>query len=97
MPDCRIVELSAAQEQQIHDAKGYSKLVLNADGSIGIVADQPMPQPIRNAVVQQAQSAVSTQLNALTPQQQRALIACLLYKVGAIDASLTVLPLGQWL
>jgi hypothetical protein len=51
----------------------------------------------RAAAVTLAQSAVGLNITALTANQQRALLACLLYRAGAVDANLVILPLGQWL
>lgn len=52
---------------------------------------------IRSVVIPLAQTAVGVALLALTPNQQRALLACLLYKVGALDPTGKVLPLANWL
>ena len=82
---------------------------LNADGTITVdatavaaaqaAADQQAQTMAarRQAVLNQAQSAVGVALGNLTAAQQRALLACLLYRFGAIDANLVVLPLAQWL
>lgn len=52
---------------------------------------------LRTRVVSLAQSAVGTQIDALTPAQTRALLALLLYKAGAIDTTGAVLSLAGWL
>jgi hypothetical protein len=52
---------------------------------------------LRTRVLTLAQSAVGTQLDQLTAAQVRALVACVLYKAGAIDTAGIVRPIGSWL
>lgn len=54
-------------------------------------------QTRRGAVVSQLQSLVGLQWGNLTAAQKQTLIVALLYKVGALDRTLTVRPLGDWL
>ena len=54
-------------------------------------------QTRRSAVVAQLQSLVGLQWGALSAAQKQTLIVALLYKVGALDKTLTVRPLGDWL
>ena len=51
---------------------------------------------LRSKVANLAQSAVGVRLSDLTPAQQRALVAVLLWKAGAVTADLTVKPLEEW-
>lgn len=53
-------------------------------------------EAIRALVVQAAQGAVGVNLTALTAGQQRALLAILLWKAGAVNPDGTVRPLAQW-
>lgn len=53
-------------------------------------------EAIRTLVVQAAQNAVGVNLTALTAGQQRALLAILLWKAGAVNPDGTVRPLAQW-
>lgn len=81
----------------------YNSVGVPADlppGSDVVVAAHIAVDPVaaaHTAVVAAAQSAVGVQAASLTANQQRALLLCLAYKAGAIDATLTVLPLNQWL
>lgn len=93
LPDSALTQLAAPGMDYI-DANG------------GLVSQPPVDtvyKPVgtqlqaRNGVVTVAQSAVGVGLGALTAQQQRALLACLLYKAGALDENLTVQPLEEWL
>lgn len=52
---------------------------------------------LRQRIVTLAQSAVGQSIDTLTAAQVRALVACLLYKAGAIDKAGVVQPLGAWL
>lgn len=52
---------------------------------------------LRTRVLTVAQTAVGTPIDQLTAAQVRALVACLLYRVGALDKSGVVQPLGGWL
>lgn len=52
---------------------------------------------LRNRVLSVANTAVGIQLDALTPAQVRALMACLLWKAGGLTAAGAVKPLDQWL
>jgi hypothetical protein len=52
---------------------------------------------LRQRIFTVAQSAVGQSIDALTAAQVRALVACLLYRAGAIDKAGTVQPLGEWL
>lgn len=60
-------------------------------------ADRLSAIALRNRVLGVAQTAVGIQLDALTPAQVRALMACLLWKAGGLTASGAVKPLDQWL
>lgn len=51
---------------------------------------------LRSRVRILAQSAVGVQIDALSAPQVRALIAVLLHKAGAIDASGGIRPLTEW-
>lgn len=51
---------------------------------------------LKQAIVTLAQSAVGVALNDLTAAQRNALIAILLWRAGAIDKTLKVRPLAQW-
>jgi hypothetical protein len=51
---------------------------------------------LRTRVLQIAQSAVGTQVDQLTANQVRALVAILLWKAGALTPQGAVKPLGQW-
>lgn len=52
----------------------------------------------RQTILNTAQSAVGVQLTALTAAQVRALMACMLYAAGGVDAAtLTVKPLSEWM
>ena len=52
----------------------------------------------RQTILNTAQSAVGVQLTALTAAQVRALMACMLYAAGGVDAqTLTVKPLSEWM
>lgn len=51
---------------------------------------------LRQRVRSIAQSAVGTQIDALTAAQVRALIAVMLHKAGAIDKSGAIRPLDEW-
>lgn len=58
----------------------------------------PPVNPARTKVIGMTQSAVGVTLDALTAAQVRALLACVLYKAGAIDpATLAIEPLAEWL
>jgi len=50
----------------------------------------------RNQVLAIAQTTVGVQLTLLTAVQQRAILACLLYKAGGVSTDMKVLPLNQW-
>lgn len=50
----------------------------------------------RDAVTAIAQTAVGVGIADLTTAQQRALLACLLYKADALGPTLAVKPLSQW-
>lgn len=52
---------------------------------------------LRNRVVTVAQSAVGSQLDALTAVQVRALLACLLWKAGGLGSDGAINPLADWL
>jgi hypothetical protein len=52
---------------------------------------------LRQRIVTLAQSAVGVSIDALTAGQRNALIACMLYKAGGIDAAGVVKPLSSWL
>lgn len=51
----------------------------------------------RNAVITLVQSTVGITWTNLTTAQKQALIVALLYRAGALDKSLTVQPLADWL
>ena len=51
---------------------------------------------LRNRVLTVANTAVGVQLDALTPAQVRALMACLLWKAGGLTHTGAVRPLGEW-
>lgn len=51
----------------------------------------------RNAVLTAAGSAVGIGIGSLTAAQVRGLVACLLFKAGAIDKAGVVQPLNAWL
>ena len=51
----------------------------------------------RNAILTTAQTAVGVTLANLTQAQIKALLACMLYAAGGVDAAtLTVKPLNEW-
>lgn len=52
---------------------------------------------LKQAVQNLAQSAVGVVIDQLTAAQRNALIACLLWKAGAIDKDMKIRPLAQWL
>lgn len=52
---------------------------------------------LRTHILTLAQSAVGQSIDTLTAGQVRALVACLIYKAGAIDTAGVVRPLGAWL
>ena len=54
-------------------------------------------EDLRSRVLALAQSAVGVALNDLTAAQQRALIAVLLWKAGALTPDLKVRALSEWL
>ena len=65
-----------------------------ADAQAQATSDE---QTRRSAVVSQLQSLVGLQWVNLTAGQKQTLIVALLYKVGALDKTLTVRPIGDWL
>lgn len=94
--NAQIVSIPDTEAAKIGAQNGTCALA--ADGITVVVSPVPMPvDTVKNAIIAVAISAVGVQLNALTVLQQRALLACVLYKVGALDASLTVKSLNQWL
>jgi hypothetical protein len=60
-------------------------------------AERTAQQQLRQRIVTLAQSAVGVSIDVLTAAQRNALIACLLYKEGAITTAGVVRPLGEWL
>lgn len=82
---------------------------LNADGTISIdpsayltlqqdiLQQQQDQQAARSQVAQLLQSCVGVTWQNLTAQQKQAIVVAALYKFGALDKTLTVQPLGQWL
>lgn len=52
---------------------------------------------LKQAIINQAQSAVGVLLTDLTAAQRNALVACLLWKAGALDKTLKIKPLASWL
>jgi hypothetical protein len=52
---------------------------------------------LRQKVLNVAQSAVGQGIDTLTAVQVRALMACLLFKAGALDKAGVVQPLSEWL
>lgn len=52
---------------------------------------------LRQKILTVAQSAVGQSIDVLTAAQVRALVACLLYRAGALDKAGIVQPLGEWL
>lgn len=52
---------------------------------------------LKQAIINQAQSAVGVLLTDLTAAQRNALVACLLWKAGALDKALKIKPLADWL
>jgi len=76
-----------------------SSFTLGPDNLTVVVTPVAPPlTPLRDAVVAQAQSAVGVTLGNLTQAQRLALIACVLYREGALDpVTLAVRPLNQWL
>lgn len=80
---------------------------LAANGTINVYVDPAIAQNKENAdresgelrgqLASLAQSAVGVRLDALTTSQLRALLACLLRKVGGVRKDMTVAPLEDWL
>lgn len=54
-------------------------------------------QTRRSAVAQAVQALVGVRWQDMTANQKQTLIVALLYKAGAIDKTLTVRPLSEWL
>lgn len=52
---------------------------------------------LRQKILAVAGSAVGQSIDTLTAGQVRALVACMLYKAGALDKSGVVQPLAKWL
>lgn len=54
-------------------------------------------QTRRSAVQSQVQTLVGIDFRTMTAAQRQLLIAALAYKLGALDKTLAVRPLGEWL
>jgi len=52
---------------------------------------------LRASILNTANDAAGVRLSALTPAQVRALLACVLWKVGGVNSDLTVRSLSEWL
>lgn len=52
---------------------------------------------VRRQLRQAVQGTVGVLLTDLTAQQQRALLAALLFRAGAFDATMKIKPLSEWL
>lgn len=52
---------------------------------------------LRQKILTVANSAVGQSIDTITAGQVRALVACLLYRAGALDKSGIVQPLSKWL
>jgi hypothetical protein len=102
----RVVDLADAEIPKLTQ-RGTKTLL--ADGTLSVVlspsavADDVAADlafaaaaATRAAILPIAQSAVGVALLSLTAAQQRALLACLLFRVGALDSSLNVRPLATW-
>lgn len=87
--DGDLVHTYDADDQPI-DLPAQAQAVVDAHIAIDTGAQ------IQAAVMTIAQSTVGLQLTALTTLQQRALLACLLFKAGGVSPAMTVLPLNQW-
>ena len=64
-----------------------------------IAAHDPERAParvLRAQVLALAASAVGIRLDNLTAGQQRAILACMAWKAGAVAPDLTVRPLAEW-
>lgn len=86
--DASVIELTPAQEAQF---EADAQAAINST-----VAAATANESLKSQLKTTAQSAVGVALNALDTSQRNALIACLLYRAGALTSDLKIKPLNQW-
>lgn len=95
MADALIVDLATGEtatrpETAAELAEKAANLVIQQQAS----ADETTR---RGAVAQQVQALVGVRFPDMNAAQRQTLIVALLYKLGAIDKTLAVRPLSEWL
>jgi hypothetical protein len=61
-----------------------------------VLAERAEEKAVRDAILDAAQGAVGKSLSSLTAGERNALLAVLLFRLGAVDRSGKVRPLRQW-